>query len=94
MLLFLDCFSIHQPHLHRKRRNYVAQNGFILFTLDKGHFGISTNYLLLFNYVPRDHVVVHLGINVNSSAHNCGCVVDGCNAMAAILSIIIITMYK
>ena len=26
----------------------------------------------------------HLGLNVSSSAHNCGCVVDGGNAMAAI----------
>ena len=28
--------------------------------------------------------VVHLGINVSSSTHSCGCVVDGCNSMAAI----------
>ena len=28
--------------------------------------------------------IVHLGLNVSSSAHNCGCVVDGGNAMAAI----------
>ena len=32
----------------------------------------------------RDHVIVHLGLNVSSSAHNYGCVVDGSNAMAAI----------
>ena len=32
----------------------------------------------------RDHVVVHLGLNVNSSAHNYGGVVDGGGAMAAI----------
>ena len=32
----------------------------------------------------RDHVIVHLGLNVSSSGHNCGCVVDGGNAMAAI----------
>ena len=30
------------------------------------------------------HAIVHLGLNVSSSAHNCGCVVDGCNAMAVI----------
>ena len=30
----------------------------------------------------RDHVIVHL--NVSTSAHNCGCVVDGSGAMAAI----------
>ena len=28
--------------------------------------------------------IVHLGVNVSSSTHNCGCVVDGGNAMAAI----------
>ena len=32
-----------------------------------------------------DHVIVHLGLDVSSSVHNCGCVVDGGNAMAAIL---------
>ena len=26
---------------------------------------------------------VHLGLNVSSSTHNCGCVVNGSNAMAA-----------
>ena len=31
-----------------------------------------------------DHAIVHLGLNVSSSAHNCGCVVDGGKAMAAI----------
>ena len=31
-----------------------------------------------------DHAIVHLGLNVSSSAHNCGCVVDGSNAMAVI----------
>ena len=31
----------------------------------------------------RDHVV-HLGLNVSSSAHNCGCVVDGGGTVAAI----------
>ena len=37
-------------------------------------------------YNILDHVV-HLGLNVNSSANNCGCVVDGGNAMT--VSIII-----
>ena len=32
----------------------------------------------------RDHVIVHLGLNVSSSDHNCGYVIDGGNAMAAI----------
>ena len=38
----------------------------------------------LYDSRARDRVIVHLGLNVNSSAHNCGCVVDGGNAMAAI----------
>ena len=32
----------------------------------------------------RYHVIVHLGLNVSSFAHNCGCVVDGGDTMAAI----------
>ena len=31
-----------------------------------------------------DHAIVHLGLDVGSSAHYCGCVVDGSSAMAAI----------
>ena len=34
--------------------------------------------------IMRGHAIVHLGLNVSSSTHNCGCVVDGGNAMAAI----------
>ena len=36
----------------------------------------------IYNY--SNLAIVHLGLNVSSSAHNCGCVVDGGNAMAAI----------
>ena len=38
----------------------------------------------LYDSRVSDHVVVHLGLNVSSSAHDCGCVVDGGGAMAAI----------
>ena len=38
----------------------------------------------LYGSRDSDHTIVHLGLNVSSSAHNCGCVVDGGNAMAAI----------
>ena len=38
----------------------------------------------LYGSQDSDHAIVHLGLNVSSSAHNCGCVVDGGNAMAAI----------
>ena len=38
----------------------------------------------LYDSRVRDHVVVHLGLNVNSSTHNCGCMVDGGDTMVAI----------
>ena len=38
----------------------------------------------LYGSRDSDHAIVHLGLNVSSSTHNCGCVVDGGNAMAAI----------
>ena len=46
----------------------------------------------LYDSRVRDHVIVHLGLNVSSSTHNCGCVVDGDNTMAAVLSINIISI--
>ena len=45
----------------------------------------------LYDSPVRDQCcVVHFSLNLNSSAHNCGCVVDGGGAMAAIFSIIIL----
>ena len=38
----------------------------------------------LYGSRDSDHAIVHLGLNVSSSAHNCGCVVVGGNAMIAI----------
>ena len=38
----------------------------------------------LYDSRDSDRAIVHLGLNVSSSAHNCGCVVEGGNAMAAI----------
>ena len=32
----------------------------------------------------RNDFIVRLGLNVSSSTHNCGCVVNGGNTMAAI----------
>ena len=39
-------------------------------------------------------VVVCLGLNVSSSAHNCGCVVDGGGAMAAICLLLLVIKWK
>ena len=38
----------------------------------------------LYGSRDSDHAIVHSGLNVSSSAHNFGCVVDGGNAIAAI----------
>ena len=38
----------------------------------------------LYDSRVKDHVIVHLGLNVSSSAHNSWCVVDGGNAMSVI----------
>ena len=37
-----------------------------------------------YDYPVRDHVIVHLGLDVSSSEYNCVCVVDGGNTMAAV----------
>ena len=49
-----------------------------------GHSSVRVTKGRLYDSQVRDHVIVHLVLNLNSSAHNCGCVVDGGNAMAAI----------
>ena len=48
-----------------------------------GHSCANVTNGRLFEFQVRDHVV-HLGLNVSSATHNCGCVVGGSNAMAAI----------
>ena len=40
---------------------------------------------------PRTVIMlVHLALNLSSSVHNCGCVVDGGNTMAAILLLLLL----
>ena len=74
----------------------VNQNG--KFSLNgkfsqNGKFGHSCTEVMkrrLGGSRARYHVIVHLGFNVSSSAHNCRCVVDGSNAMAAILLLLLL----
>ena len=50
-----------------------------------GHSCTNVTKDKLYGSRDSDHAIVHLGLNVSSSAHNyCRCVVDGGNAMAAI----------
>ena len=49
-----------------------------------GHSCVRVIKGRLYDSQVRYHVIVHLGLNESSSAHNCWCVVNGGNAMAAI----------
>ena len=48
------------------------------------HLGRGMISLVRMVSLVRMHVKVHLGVNVSSSAHDCGCVVNGSGTMAAI----------
>ena len=49
-----------------------------------GHSCTNVTKGKLYGSWDSDHAIVHSGLNVSSTAHNCGCVVDGGNAMVAI----------
>ena len=61
-----------------QRNGKFGQNGKL------GHSCVRVTKGRLYDSRVRDHVIVHLGLNVSSFAHNCGCVVDGGGNMAAI----------
>ena len=58
-----------------QRNGKFSQNGKL------GHSCVRVMKSRVYDLRVRDHVV-HLGLNVNTSAHNCGCVVNGGGAMA------------
>ena len=61
-----------------QRNGKFGQNGKL------GHSCARVTKSRLYDSWVRDNdVIVHLGLNVSSSAHNCACVVNGGNAMAA-----------
>ena len=69
--------QIYMAGVEGQRNGRFGQNGKLGHScagVTKGKFSESR---------VRDHVV-HLGINVSSSAHNCGCMFNAGNVMAAI----------
>ena len=52
-------------------RAIFSQNGKL------GHSCTNVTKGKLYGSQDSDHAIVHLGLNVSSSAHNCGRVVDG-----------------
>ena len=67
-----------------QRNGKFSQNGKFGQNGKLGHSCVRVTKGRLYDSRVRDHVIAHLGLNVSSSAHNCGCVVDGGNPMAAI----------
>ena len=61
-----------------ERNGKFSQNGKL------GHSCTNVTKGKLYGSRDSDHAIVYLGLNVSSSAHNCGCVVDGGNTMAVI----------
>ena len=57
-----------------------------------GHSCTNVTKGKLYGSQDSDHAIVHLGLNVSSSAHNCGCVVDGGNAMTAIWVLLLLLL--
>ena len=54
-----------------------------------GHSCTNVTKGKLYGSRVSDHAIVHLGLNVSSSAHNCGCMVDGSDLSIIIIIIII-----
>ena len=85
----VDSDSGHGQQLHSlsspgERNGKFSQNGKFGQNVKLGHSCTKMTKGKLYDSRVRDHVIVHLGLNISSSAHYCGCVVDGDNAMAAI----------
>ena len=70
--------QLHSRSSPGERNGKFVQNGKL------GHSCTNVTKGRLYGSQDSEHAIVHLGLNVSSSAHNCGCVVDGGNTMAAI----------
>ena len=72
--------QLHSRSSPGKSNGKFSQNG--KFKL--GHSCTNVTKGKLYGSWDSDHAIVHLGLNVSSSARNCWYMVDGGNAMAAI----------
>ena len=59
--------QFHSQSSPGERNGKFSQNGKL------GHSCTKVTKSRLYDSRVRDHVVVHLGLNVNSSVHNCVC---------------------
>ena len=70
--------QLHSQSSPGERNGKFGQNG------NLGHSCTKVTKGRLYDSRVRDHVIVYVGSNVKSFAHNCGCLVNGGKAMAAI----------
>ena len=80
-------FSDLETHQNLTPINLVSKDNtrniqYVIFTSSRDN--ILTFKGRLYDSRVRDHFIVQLGLNVSSSAHNCGCVVNGGSTLAAI----------
>ena len=75
---------LHSRSSPGERNGKFSQNGKFGQNGKLGHSCTNVTKGKLYGSRDSDHAIVHSGLNVSSSAHNCGCVVNGGNAMAAI----------
>ena len=76
--------QLHSRSSPGERNGKFCQNGKFGQKGKLGHSCTNVTKGKLYGSQDSDHAIVHLGLIVSSSAHNCGCVVDGGNTMAAI----------
>ena len=76
--------QLHSRSSPGERNGKFSQNGKFGQNGKLGHSCTNVTKGKLYGSRDSDHAIVHLGLYVSSSTHNCGCVVDGGNAMAAI----------
>ena len=76
--------QLHSRSSPGERNGKFSQNGKFGQNGKLGHSCTNVTNGKLYGSRVSDHAIVHLGLNVSSSTHNCGCVVDGGNAMAVI----------
>ena len=76
--------QLHSRSSPGERNGKFSQNGKFGQNGKLGHSCTNVTKCKLYDSRVSDHAIVYLGLNVSSSAHNCGCMVDGGNTMTAI----------
>ena len=78
------CQQLHSQSSPGEKNGKFSQNGKFGQNGKLGHSCTNVTKGKLYGSRVSDHAIVHLGLNVSISAHNCGCMVDSGNATAAI----------